>query len=81
MVNSSTEKWKNVVVKGEQFGALLTGLSKAFNCLSHELLIAKLHAHGLELPALELIQSYLLDENNEPKSIRGKEIGRKFYLE
>ena len=63
------EKWKSIVDKGEQFGVLLTGLSKAFNCLSHELLIAKLHAHGSELPALELIQSYLSDENNEPKSI------------
>ena len=53
------EKWKNAVDKGKCFGALLTDLSKAFDCLSHELLIAKLHAYGFDLPALKLIDSYL----------------------
>ena len=38
------EKWKSSVDKGGSFGALLANLSKAFGCLSHELLIAKLHA-------------------------------------
>ena len=28
-------------------GALLSDLSKAFDCLDHTLMIAKLHAHGL----------------------------------
>ena len=36
-----TEKWKKSVDSGGVFGALLTDLSKAFDCLSHELLIAK----------------------------------------
>ena len=31
------EKWKNAVDKGKVFGALLTDLSKAFDCLPHEL--------------------------------------------
>ena len=31
-------------------------LSKAFDCLYHELLTAKLHACGLDLPALKLIK-------------------------
>ena len=53
------EKWKNAVAKGNCFGALLTDLSKAFDCLSHKLLIAKLHAYGFDLLALNLIQSYL----------------------
>ena len=53
------EKWKHAVDKGKCFGALLTDLSKAFDCLSHELLIAKLHAYGFDSPALKRIQSYL----------------------
>ena len=35
------EKWKNAVDKGNMFRALLTDISKAFDCLKLELLIAK----------------------------------------
>ena len=45
--------------KGKSFGALLTDLSKVFDCLPHELLIAKLHSYGFSLNALRLIHSYL----------------------
>ena len=41
------------------FGALLTDLSKAFDCLNHDFLIRKLNAHGFSLPALRLIYDYL----------------------
>ena len=34
-------------------------MSKAFDCLSHDLLLAKLNAYGFSLPALRLMQSYL----------------------
>ena len=53
------EKWKSAVDKGKSFGALLTDLSKAFDCLSHELLLTKLHAYGFSIAALRPIHSYL----------------------
>ena len=51
------EKWKNAVGKGKVFGALLTNLSKAFDCLPPELIIAELTACGLNVPALKLMHS------------------------
>ena len=40
-------------------GTLLTGLSKAFDSLNHDPLIAKLDAYGFSFPALNLIHDYL----------------------
>ena len=51
------EKWKNAVDKGNMFRALLTDISKAFDCLKLELLIAKLNAYSFTLPALKLIHN------------------------
>ena len=53
-------KWKMVVDNKKAFGAVITDLSKAFDCLSHDvLLLANLNAYGFSLPALKLMQSYL----------------------
>ena len=43
------EKCRKSLKEGGAFGALLTDLSKALDCLLHELLIAKLHAYGVSL--------------------------------
>ena len=61
------EKWKSAVDKGKSFGALLTDLSKAFDCLPHELLLAKLHAYGFSIAALRLIHSYLTNRKQRTK--------------
>ena len=53
------ESWKEAVVKNKAFGALMTDLSKAFDCLSHNLLIAKLPAYRIDLSSLKLLQDYL----------------------
>ena len=59
MLSSIIEKWKKSVDNGGAFGALFTDLSKAFDCLSHELLIAKLDAYGLDKKSLKLLNDYL----------------------
>ena len=61
------EKWKSAVDNKKTFGALLTDLSKDFDCLSHDLLIAKLNAYGFSLPALRLVQSYLTKRKQKTK--------------
>ena len=41
-------------------GAVLKDLSKAFDAINHDLLIAKLHACGFSKQSLKLIKSYFL---------------------
>ena len=53
------EKWKRVLDNGGICGALLTDLSKAFDCLPHDLLLAKLHAYRLDSKSLKLLSNYL----------------------
>ena len=53
------EKCCEVLDKQGYAGILLTDLSKSFNCINHELLIAKLQAYGFNLESLTFIQSYL----------------------
>ena len=45
-----TETWKKYLGNNESFEALLTDLSKTFDCVNHKLLIAKLHDDGLDSP-------------------------------
>ena len=43
------------------FAALLTDLSKAFGCIPHDLIIAKVAAHGFDNNSLKLAHNYLYD--------------------
>ena len=56
---SLIEKWKSCLDNNGYAGAVLMDLSKAFDTINHQLLIAKLHAYGFSTDALELILSYL----------------------
>ena len=53
------EKWRESLDQGGVYGALLTDLSKAFDCLPHELIIAKLYTYEVDMPSLKLINCYL----------------------
>ena len=53
------ENFKKSADDGNEFGALLTDFSKAFDCIDHKLFIAKLFCYGVSPLALHLIYSYL----------------------
>ena len=61
------EKMKKALDFQQCSGAVLTDLSKAFDCLNHDLLIAKLSAYGFEDSALHLIYNYLKDRKQRTK--------------
>ena len=61
------EIWRKALDEKKCAGAMLTDLSKAFDCLSHELLIAKLGAYGFDKPALKFIYNYLKDRKQKTK--------------
>ena len=65
---SMLEKWKSATDNKKSFGALLTDLSKAFNCLSHELLIAKLNAYGFNMLALGFVHSCIKNRIQRTKA-------------
>ena len=53
------ERWKKARDNGQHAGGVMMDLSKAFDTINHELLIAKLHAYGFSMDALKIVHSYL----------------------
>ena len=64
---SLLEKWCYKADQGRMFGALLTDLSKAFDCLRHNIIIAKLNAYGFEMKTLNFIYDYLSNRKQRTK--------------
>ena len=61
------EKVKEAIDRGYEFGALLTDLSKAFDCINHPLLIAKLYNYGVSPLSINMIFSYLNNRTHRTK--------------
>ena len=55
------QNWQACLSNSEKIGTILMDLSKAFDCLPHDLLIAKLAAYGLGYRSLRFLWSYLTD--------------------
>ena len=50
---SLIEKWKKVLDNKEYGGAIPMNLSKAFDTINHDLLVAKLHVYGFSKELLK----------------------------
>ena len=59
------QKWKKALDKGGYICAIFVDLSKAFDTLNHNLLIAKLGAYGFDTKALYYIKSYVDNRKQE----------------
>ena len=53
------EEWRENLDNNYAVGGVLMDLSKVFDCIPHDLLIAKLSAYGLNGNALRYIYTYL----------------------
>ena len=58
---------RRCVDKGGVTAMVLMDLSKAYDCLPHDLLIAKLEAYGFGIDSLKLIHSYLTERKQRVK--------------
>jgi hypothetical protein len=68
------EDWKKALDDNTFIAAILMDLSKAFDCLPHNLLMLKLEAYGLSENSLKLLKSYLENRRQRIK------IGNNDYL-
>ena len=59
------EDWRKALDNQQCVGAILMDLSKAYDCLPHRLLTAKLKAYGLLEGAVKLLDSYLEDRSQQ----------------
>ena len=58
---------KSALDQGKEYGALLTDLSKAFDCHPHDLIVARFHACAFLTESLKLTNSYLTESKQKVK--------------
>ena len=75
-----TKKWRKPEKKNKGCSAVFTDLTKAFHCLLHDILIAKLPAFGFGFKSLRVIQEHLNDRIQVTKVSSFYSVKRFFYL-
>ena len=70
------EDWKSALDKNCYVAAILMDLSKAFDCLPHDILLSKLAAYGLSSQSVKLLENYLTGNKS---NFRGWSVVGKFY--
>ena len=61
------EDWRQALDDNQYVAAILMDLSKAFDCLPHDILLSKLSAYGLTETASSLLHSYLSNRKQQIK--------------
>ena len=61
------EDWKEALDKNMYVAAILMDLSKAFDCLPHNILLSKLAAYGLSGDSINLLGNYLANRQQQVK--------------
>ena len=61
------ENFKEAIERGNEFGAFLTDLSKAFDCINHPLLIAKMYNSGVSPLSINMSFSYFCNRTHRTK--------------
>ena len=61
------EKLRKIRDEKGVFAVVLSYLSKAFDCIPHQLLIAKLSAYGFDMKSLPFISAYLKNRKQKTK--------------
>ena len=61
------ERFKHFLDNSGVIAVVLTDLFKAYDCIPHDLFIAKLHAYGIGMQSLKLLYSYLTNRKQRVK--------------